>query len=465
LRHGGGKMKINRNIVSIFILLSIINNAFGQEINGLETYSSGTSIIKSKGELIKEPLTNVSIIKMNDGSTLDYFIKTPIVDSFEFVLALDSSGSLGKGNNEDETQKKAIEKAVPMFLQYIKQNYSSSKFKISIVSWDDNVDFAIGGYNNSNPIDEKYNSENIVAKMIPLDDVINITDNIFNNAFITSEYEQTDLSTAIKTSLKVINNTPYSKYDRVLRFVILVTGNGEFNRCNEDLINMANKNRYGIYSIGIDTAKSSMIRKELKNISGDDKKIEYIGPIYQEVNRSLSDLLYEALRVQLEKAMNESIATNVKITESFYPYYRPKSVYADGKSIGFYLRNNTDNTTTITFELPDGLRANSESEIRIDSEIVFENLPISVTNNRTPVILCSPKSSTEISKIEYYWLHLPNKITEKLSENQMDIKFNQIGSAGSKSQSPFSRLTSPLMGFALRLWPTSLISFLEAKRG
>ncbi len=453
-------MKI-RDFVCILILFISINCVIGQELDNLNKYSSSNSIIGCKGELIKEPLTNVSIIKMNDGTTLNYFIKTPIVDSYEFVLALDSSGSFGKGYDEDETQRKAVLDAVSLFLNHIQKNYSSSKFKISVVSWDNNIDFAIGGYNNSNPTLEKYHPDSINAKMIPLEDIINISDNMLSESFICSEYEQTDLSTAIKTSLDIINQTPYSKYERVLRFVILVTGNGEFSRCNEELIKVANKNRYHIYSIGVNTAKSSMIRKELINLSGNSDNVEYAGPIYQEVNKSLCGILYEALKLQLDKAMNESIATNVRITESFYPYYHPKSVYVDGKPIRFYSKNNTDLTTTINFELPDGIKANSESEVRIYSEIALKNLPISVTNNRTPLMLCSPKDSTEISKIEYNWLHLNERIREDLPENSIDIKLNQMEATETKNRSPFSGLFSPISGFLFRIWPISQLIFWE----
>jgi|GEM_PF-5227877 len=280
------------NIFLVFICLISSNVVYGQDINKFITYSKSENLITGEGAIINETTTNVSIVKMIDGTTLNYIIKTPKVDNFEFVLALDSSGSFGLGNDEDESQKKAILIAIPKFLEYIQQNYSGINFKVSLISWDNNIDFAFGGYNNSDPFSSQQNNNNIGARMIPLDKIINITKYSLNeNNYICREDEHTELSTAIKASLDTINNTPYSEYNRTLRFIILVTGNGEFTNCSNNLIRIADSNNYKIYPIGIQTSRSSMIRKELLRIAGGNRDhVRFIAPDPQKVNDSLSQL-------------------------------------------------------------------------------------------------------------------------------------------------------------------------------
>ncbi len=66
-----------------------------------------------------------------------------------FILALDSSASL-KFSKESE-QAWAIIEAVPNFIEKTISKYPNKNFNISIVSWDNDTDFAYKDFNNKYP--------------------------------------------------------------------------------------------------------------------------------------------------------------------------------------------------------------------------------------------------------------------------------------------------------------------------
>jgi len=148
----------------------------------------------------------------------------------------------------------------------------------------------------------------------------------------------------------------------------------------------------------------------------------------------------------------------VNIIESFYPYYRPNAVYVNQKPVYFKpIINKADNTTTIEFEVPEGIASNSKAEIVIESGIVFKNLPISVTNSRKIVTLCKPAMSTPSSKIEYKWLHIPKMIEKDLSENAINVECSQPEKNITNEDESNNRLNPPIALLLMRIFPIQWI--------
>jgi len=432
----------------VLIVVSIV-------LSNSSSLGQGTDyIINGNREVIKEDLTNVTVTKAVEGSTLRYIIKTPKVDDFDFILALDSSGSLGFGGDKDEKQKEAVLNAVPRFLEYTKNNYSGKNFKVSIISWNDKIDFAYGGnFENKDPGN---------ATLVPVEKAINDTNKLFKKYYTPQEDKQTDFSTAIKSSLDILDKNPPVKYNRTLRFIILVTARSEFVRCNKELIDRARNEGYKIYTVGMEVPDESMMRKHLEELSGKDqiKIVEW--PEDSSLQSALDELLFKALKETLDKATTSPVAENVRFVESFYSYLKPKSVVVNGTVNRFEIRNNTDNTTTIYFKLAKGLRANTETEVIINSDLDLSNLPVSITKNRKTVTLCTPASSTASSEISYDWLQLKPKIHKDLTENHIDI--SSRFSENIQNQDGVLRLDAlkPITSFLLRVMNS--IGYLKADR-
>jgi hypothetical protein len=198
-----------------------------------------------------------------------YDIGTPMVDDFYFVLALDSSGSMGYGGNSD--QGNAIIYAVPRFIGDTIAKYPGKNFSISIVSWDDDIDFASWDFNNREPTN---------AKLIPIKELSNEikTKPVFTSVdddgyYRCEEKDYTIISKAIEASINILDptNNPDNYYHRTSKFIILVTGASEYTACNELLIKKANEEGYAIYVIGMDLAENSKMLDHLKTLAGNKR--------------------------------------------------------------------------------------------------------------------------------------------------------------------------------------------------
>jgi len=130
-----------------FVLIVIINIcSCQQEINSdIESGSSSITLqlTATEPEPSVDPKTDVNVTRtvIGDGNKLKfkYDVGVPSVDDFYFVLALDSSGSLGCAGDQD--QAKAVITAVPQFINYTIDEYPNKTFNMSIVGWDNNIDF------------------------------------------------------------------------------------------------------------------------------------------------------------------------------------------------------------------------------------------------------------------------------------------------------------------------------------
>ena len=147
----------------------------------------------------KEKNTGVIITKDVQGNFLNpkliYNIKTPIVDYFDFVLAIDSSGSIGMGNG---IEGHAISNAVPKFIKGIMENEtktSNANFNLSVISWNDRVEFASLDFTNQLPSNARFFSINKSTR-----NVDRFIDDFKKYYKYSDETSGTNISTAIKAS-------------------------------------------------------------------------------------------------------------------------------------------------------------------------------------------------------------------------------------------------------------------------
>ena len=366
-----------------------------------------------------ENKTGVTINKQIQGDILHknliYDIKTPKVNDFDFVLAVDSSGSTGP--DENNLEGPAIAAAVPAFIEEVANNYSMLKkanFNISVVSWNDNIDFASYDFKNTDPAR---------AHLISINKSINDID-VFVNEFkryynYSDETRGTNISTAIKTSYDILNydSKPNIDYHKTKKFVLLVVGKGEYKPCNQALMKVVrgdNKAVQGneIFTIGLDIPESSSLFKHLKDLAlNRDGHWRFIGADPGALQGSLNRNLETALMEALDNATNSAVAHNVRIVESLYCYYTPDlgSFTINGVSVNknsVQLMPNADGTTTIILPLPEpeGLKPNSHTIVSFAANFNPTYLPVTFTGNRESINLCTPSAAT-LPFLHYDWFN------------------------------------------------------------
>lgn len=383
-------VRIFRGIVALAIFLIITSVCVAQEY--------------------KEKNTGVIITKDIQGTFLNpklvYNIKTPVVDYFDFVLAVDSSGSLGMGNG---IEGYAISEAVPKFIKGIVENEtktSNANFNLSVISWNDEIKFASLDFTNQLPSNAKFFPINKSTKNV--DGFVNSFKEYYN---YSDETAGTNISTAIKASKEALDADKKSgdRYFKTKKFIIFVAGNGEFKPCNSKLMNTT-LNQYEIYTIGLDISKSSVLFNHMKELASNQKgRWSFIGAGENEVKEELDQKLENALRDTLFNATKSIVAFNVSIIESLYCYYEPimSSFIVNGMSIdprSVQIKENPDGTRTIKFDIPEGLlKPNSEIIVSFDAEFKPGQLPITLTDVRRPITLCTPDTKTALPAFHYKW--------------------------------------------------------------
>jgi len=335
-----------------------------------------------------------------------YTVTTPKVVDFDFVLAVDSSGSFGK-SGDNSIQEDAIKDAIPKFLEKIleKSQQQNANFNIAIVSWNDKIDFAYYGFDNDDPSK---------AKLVPISTAVNDSDKFVEN-YICDEPDGTDFSSAIKASVNILDANPINKYHQYKRFIILLTGKSEFEKCSPEILEYA-QDKYDIYVIGIDIPpEPSELRDHLNQIADyKDGRIQFISTGSPEISGSLeksvevATMSNESLRALIEtvdNAMNSPVAYDVQLVESLYSYLNPDSdsFIVNGEKIKPLINRNSDNTNTITLDLPD-LSPNSQTEVSFSAGLALWQLPASVTKNaKSSITIGAPNSNTPPSSFKYTW--------------------------------------------------------------
>jgi hypothetical protein len=400
----------------LLVLLFIITNiCYCQQESNDEIISGSSSITLQFTAPDSKPSndtrTDVSVTKTIAGNgnklKIEYDVDVPSVDDFYFVLALDSSGSLGFAG--DSEQAKAVINAVPRFINHTMEKYPNKTFNLSIVSWDNDIDFT-------------YPDQ---TKLSPIRTVSAGLNNVFGEVddpkylYRCSESEGTDLSQPIRASIDILNNNPPADYRRNMKFILLVVGAGEYAKCDPEILAEARNNNYNIYIVGMgkfQTERGKFVKegsptelhRELVYVSGENDRVSTCmaqGP-------DLSIELFDKLNMALSTAITENVADNVTIIETFYGYIEPDETVSwelvgipeTKRYINFADKiDGSDNTKTMVFQLPELVQDNT-TKIILGANFSLKALPISFSKDSKPIIFGSSAENAPIPTFNYRWL-------------------------------------------------------------
>jgi hypothetical protein len=403
-------------LLSLFISIALAQQTTSQLSTPAQSVGSITLQVTAPIKHYNDTNTNVNVTKsvIPIGSRLKfvYDIETPKVDNFYFVLAIDGSGSIATDSEEEE----AINYAVPIFINDTLKKYNKDttikNINISLLSWDNDVNF-----NFSNKYDRNSNE----TKLIPIRDAPSVLskNQIFgpidnkNHKYKPDLLSNTNLSVALKASLDLLNKTGDSaaSYSRDSKFIIIVTGESEYDNCTDNLI-LAIKNKgYSIYAIEMrpKSYEPRSLLQHLRKITGDIDKNPYNMNktiTCQAPEGQLSGKLLEALNDALSRAMSEPVATDVILYDSFYNLTIPDkiaSVKIKGRPDSYTQIEAISNNSNIALPLPYGLWAKNTTEIVLESDLALIDLPLSVGIDSKPMIF-SPANGSKPSHLQFKWL-------------------------------------------------------------
>ncbi len=412
--------------IILLVILLIVNSGLCQVTD--KNISSISSIISGAPRYNNDTNTNVSVIKTIDGSNgypnLIYKIKIPKVDYYDFVLALDSSGSFSYGG--DVSQAHAVAGAVPNFIKDITTNdrYKTKQLNLTIVSFNDNISFIYNSLNSINPFksNESSNVKLVSAKRLSddIDKYPVFGNNTKNYYYYANEMAGTNLSSPINASINILDNIKQDRFHRISKFVILVTGKSEFTPVQKRLIEKAKQKNYSIYIIALDLKRDENDAKSMV-----DNLMELAGYPSDIVDRIqflptppdpkyLENDLLAALIEALQNATSAPVANDVTIFESFYNYIDPglySSIQVNGSlnkitPIGIAINNqtNADKPNIIAFRLKEGLDPESETIVTIPTSLHLEKLPVSIGEDSKNVTLATISKDTPRSYLSYSWM-------------------------------------------------------------
>jgi len=401
-------MKITIYICFIIcILFAFMNNGFGQQLAGSSDFNSvGYLNIKlisnnvTANNTTLDIVVNKSIEPIGSKLRFRYDIDTPKIDDFYFVLALDSSSSLKTyGNAEQAT---AIIQAVPEFISKTveKPEYKYKNFSISVISWDNNTDFAYSHLNNTDPTRAR-----VVSMRQARGELGNGVFGDFNDA--TNYYniqgsDGTNLSSALWGSIEILKNNPVVMHHRTSKFIILVVGEGEFDKCNESLLlEEAQKEGISIYAIIMNPSKYGDLLSHLQRVTN-NKTQSCQGPEEQ-----LPALLEAQLELALAKAISEAAASNVTLVEPICSYLEIENqaqIEVNEKEKNTPVRYDVlgrRTNSSVSFPLVGGLMADCITTVTFYSNINF-SLPGSF-NESSP----SSLNFTWLKEIDPFYISIP----------------------------------------------------------
>jgi hypothetical protein len=433
---------LKRIATALFILLAllIINSGQSQVIEGTEGQASNTQLSYNEKNVFNKT-THVDILKVVDGRAghpeFEYTINIPKVDDFEFILALDSSGSFLDGG-----QANAVKGAVPKFIKSILELHRDKNFNLSIMSWDEDIDFVYPAKGLRNPFKNnktelvKFSNVTQVDKDLDRYQVFSADNSEY---YYTKEEEFTDLNQPLKASLDIFNRIPVNEFNRTSRFIILVTGRGEFWPAVSDLINRTQEKKFSIYVIGLDLfGYDNNLTRNLKKLSDNDPRKYQVLQNSATPDNLEKDLL-DALGVALDNAIKEPVVKDLTIVEPFYEYVfpnedkisiiervkdslGPKEIYPNYR---FYNTSENDNMTKkVVIELLDELMPNSETTIRYSANLNMKSFPL--VFSKASIEFFNKMASIEgqqNSHISYTWLKkLP--VNDSLPDLPIDIEIS-----------------------------------------
>jgi hypothetical protein len=428
-------------------LFFIYSYGFSQEPQSLNENGGPLSSnvqISSNEKFIYNNVTHVNTTKKTDGKNgypeFKYKIDVPPVDDFEFILALDSSGSFADGG--DNSQANAVRDAVPEFLREIPTRYVGKNFRVILMSWDQDIDFLYPSNEQGNPF------ANVYTNSVRLINVANATKDLdkyqifsknYQKYYYTKEEEISDINLPIKSSNEIFERIKLNNNNRTSRFLILLTGRGEYWPCDSDTINKSKDLNCSIYVIGMDLLNTSLnMSYNLDKLTDyDSKKFQRL-PYASDYDQLKRDLL-DALKMALDNAINEPAATNVTVSESFYEYIHPNS---EQIRVVERIKNSSDviyprykysdilddnkKIRKFTIQLIDGILPNSETTIDFNANLNLKKFPLFYSSESIKFYnYMAETESKPDSRINYLWLKRLNT-TNNLPDTPVDIDISSF---------------------------------------
>lgn len=402
----------------ILVMAIFINCIAAQHYDLIQPKGQFTMEITGNPKKVVQPATNLTVVKVVDPSNghlqYRYDIITPVVDDFHFVLALDSSSSLKSSLNSNEAI--AVINAVPRFIEDAIRDHNDKNFNISIVSWDDNIDFAYSPFSNINSRKTRL----VDLKNASLDlKKYNIFGGINDTGYKYSCFDEdrTDLSTAVGAAINILDTNPPIKYHRTSNFTIVVVGDGEYTKCDEALIKEAQNKGYAVYAVLLDYSKTSDMFSHLQNITGDKNRVFTCVADENTLEKNLELQLKNAL----EKALSEPIAEDVVLYDHFNDYI-PPGKDASVEVVGFpgtrIAISPVVFNDTMMIKLPNGLNAKNVTRITVDARIDLRNL---ATSSGNPMPSWSEMRNNSKSTLSYRWLRERYPFEIELPESSINI--------------------------------------------
>lgn len=446
-------------------LLECLKNAdFPTPLRNVVTEWSNTTddpfYVRAQGRniAIRELSTNMTItkriIKGNLGPRILLRISAPNITEVKsgMVIALDSSGSLGTGGRPE--YGRYIREVMPKILDKIEEKMPNNR--ISIVSWDNDIDFTyrpLTKDKNATPelvpislAKKEIAEDEVFMKKSPYDKLfglINISrwiDDISplslfvskkdypENYYYFDEYEGTNLSLALERPIRTLDKAysffSQNRTDASRKVILLMTGRSEFSPCDPRLINDAQRKNYGIFAIGLGVIDGSKMHKELINMTANQKNetryyyspgsVDWTGQV---ADKEIDKIIYEIA--------TSEIANNFTLVDTIYPYLRvnPNSITTteNGQKINISSSNitNSDGTTTLKLGFNRSIKPEDIIEISIDTEFNL-SLPVDVTESRTSKAFVI-NNQTMPSSLSYIWQSNGKKYTLPLPENSISI--------------------------------------------
>jgi len=371
------------------------------------------------------------------------------------VISVDSSGSMGLGGNPRYGEH--IRNSMPKILDAIEEYMPNSN--ISIISWDNDTDFAYGPLSGGNGIaamvpisrakEEIADNDvftckcpydkflySIPANGLPDSSLLRIFDFLFTkklqptNHYYCYENESTNLSIGLESAIKALDNSSFiqdrNRLDATRKLIILIVGRSEFSNCDDDLIKEAKRKYYDINTVGIGVVDGSMMEKELIKIAGGERNYNYStgssGWTSEAVDQVIKDALYEFSR--------SNITNDLTVVETLYPYLRLNNdsikvsinnVELSKDLINREIQVNSDNTTTLRIALNRNINIKPSDVIEIFFDTYLDlSMPLGMSSSRTQkkytINMSSPTSG-----VSYYWLANGQSYTIPLPENSLNI--------------------------------------------
>jgi hypothetical protein len=351
------------------------------------------------------------------------------------VIALDSSGSLGNGGVKEYEYN--IRESMPKILETI--NVSMPQSNISIISWDDDIDFSyyplklkpkeVAGlvpiFQARREIIEnntfKYLNNN---KNLTIIDYLlsHINKNYPNNYYYCFENETTNLNVGLEISKLILDSAKNKKTEASRKLIFLIVGRSEFIPCNQELIDSLNEDHINVHTVGISVLEGSMLHKELLNISKNKSNYHYSPGSWLFNDASIAS----AISIALNQINKDNITDSIYISDTFYPYFNihKESILAfkndkimGDENVSKRIIENADGTSTINIKFDKNnitMKPGDELKVTIDTSLEF-SIPIDF--EKMFLINQKPKESF----ISYRWLDNSQIYNIPLAEGKIEI--------------------------------------------